>query len=216
MDNSGIWVVKIGGSLLGSPALAHWLDILVKASDGPIIIVPGGGLFADVVRDAQQLTNMSDATAHQLAVLAMDQFGRLLASMNAQLQTVTNQSEILALGRQPRTMVWLPSQMVLAEDNIAKSWQVTSDSLSAWLANLLAADQLILVKSKSLLCYEKSQSIAVQQLIDDGLLDSQFMHYIAQKQYQTWLLNKADYLAFEQGLALSHLAHTGLQVQAIS
>jgi aspartokinase-like uncharacterized kinase len=45
-----MWVVKLGGSLLGSPELPRWLDTLVKISDGKVLIVPGGGMFADAVR----------------------------------------------------------------------------------------------------------------------------------------------------------------------
>ena len=85
--DSFMWVVKIGGSLLGTPELERWLEIFVKYSDGHIVIVPGGGIFADAVREAQKLTKISDACAHKLAVLAMDQFGLLLANMNPLLAT---------------------------------------------------------------------------------------------------------------------------------
>jgi len=80
-----MWVVKLGGSLLGSPELPRWLDTLVQVSDGKVVIVPGGGIFADAVREAQKLAHVSDATAHHLALCAMDQFGLLLAGMNPSL-----------------------------------------------------------------------------------------------------------------------------------
>ena len=35
-----VWVVKVGGSLLGSPELERWLGLFAKFSDGNIIIVP--------------------------------------------------------------------------------------------------------------------------------------------------------------------------------
>ena len=89
-----MWIVKIGGSLLGSPELPRWLEVLVKFSKGHVIIVPGGGLFADAVREGQKLTNASDAVAHQLALLAMDQFALLLASMNDGLVTASSELEI--------------------------------------------------------------------------------------------------------------------------
>ena len=207
-----MWIVKIGGSLLGSPELSRWLEVLVKFSKGHVIIVPGGGLFADAVREAQKLTNASDAVAHQLALLAMDQFALLLASMNDGLVTASSELEIAECGWQHRAMVWLPSQMILADQSIPQNWQVTSDSLSAWLANKLAAEQLILVKSKSLISYQKENVCHPQLLADDDLIDSQLMHYIAGKKYQTWLLHKADYSVFDEGLNLMNLQQRGLLI----
>ena len=207
-----MWIVKIGGSLLGSPELSRWLEVLVKFSKGHVIIVPGGGLFADAVREAQKLTNASDAVAHQLALLAMDQFGLLLAGMNDGLVTASSELEIAERGWQHRAMVWLPSQMILVDQSIPQNWQVTSDSLSAWLANKLAAEQLILVKSKSLISYQKENVCHPQLLADDDLIDSQLMHYIAGKKYQTWLLHKADYSVFDEGLNLMNLQQRGLLI----
>ena len=174
-----MWIVKIGGSLLGSPELSRWLEVLVKFSKGHVIIVPGGGLFADAVRAAQNLTNASDGIAHQLALLAMDQFGLLLAGMNDGLVTASSELEIAERGWQHRAMVWLPSQMILVDQSIPQNWQVTSDSLSAWLANKLGAEQLILVKSKSLISYQKENVCHPQLLADDDLIDSQLMHYLS-------------------------------------
>ena len=207
-----MWIIKIGGSLLGSPELLRWLEVLVKFSKGHVIIVPGGGLFADAVREAQNLTNASDAIAHQLALLAMDQFGLLLAGMNDGLVTASSELEIAERGWQHRAMVWLPSQMILVDQSIPQNWQVTSDSLSAWLANKLGAEQLILVKSKSLISYQKENVCHPQLLADDDLIDSQLMHYIAGKKYQTWLLHKADYSVFDEGLNLMNLQQRGLLI----
>ena len=175
-----MWVVKLGGSLLGTPELAHWLALVAKFGDGKVIIVPGGGLFADAVRDAQKISNMDDALAHELALLAMDQFGILLARTNPELVTASSELEIAERGWQHRGVVWLPSKMVLADETVPKNWQVTSDSLSAWLANKLGAEQLLLVKSKSLLGYQAEKPNSAQSLIDDELIDGQFSVFISQ------------------------------------
>lgn len=213
-----MWIVKIGGSLLGSPELAKWLEILVKFSDGKIIIVPGGGLFANSVREAQQISNASDDVAHQLALLAMDQFGILLAGMNIGLVTASSELEIAERGWQHRGIVWLPSKMALADSSIPKNWQVTSDSLSAWLANKLDAEQLILVKSKPLVTYQTEAPSKLQSLVDDELIDSQFINFIHSKaslnSYQAWVLNKADYTIFEQGFSLQKLKEKGLLINS--
>jgi aspartokinase-like uncharacterized kinase len=200
MQNNPLWVIKLGGSLLGSAALPHWLSLLAKHGNGKVVIVPGGGVFADAVRQAQSLTGVSDGLAHELALLAMDQFGLLLAGMQPGLVTATSELEIAERGWQHQTVVWLPSQMVLADATVEQSWRVTSDSLSAWLANKLAADQLLLIKSVDLSSYQQSQAALAKALLDDGVLDACFIDGIAGQRYQTRLLNRNDYVLFEQGL----------------
>lgn len=208
-----MWVVKLGGSLLGSPELARWLDTLVKISDGKVLIVPGGGLFADAVRQAQSTSLINDAVAHHLALLAMDQFGLLLAGMNPGLVTASSELEIAERGWQHRGIVWLPSRMVLADQNIPKNWHVTSDSLSAWIANKIGSEHLVLVKSKELTAYSNTSPIGMETLIADGLIDNAFAEFGKVSNSQIWLLNKADYNVFTQGLNLVKLERQALAVR---
>lgn len=200
-----MWVVKLGGSLLGSPELPQWLKTLIKISDGKVVIVPGGGLFADAVRIAQQSSGIGDSVAHELALIAMDQFGRLLAGMNTGLVTASSELEIAERGWQHRAIVWLPSKMVLADESVPRNWQVTSDSLSAWLANKISAEQLILVKSKSLEVYSGLTSVSVKTLIKDALIDSAFVDFLAASQYEARLVNKSDFHLLSKGLDLQKL-----------
>jgi aspartokinase-like uncharacterized kinase len=212
VKGKAMWVVKIGGSLLGSPELARWLDLFVKFSDGKVIIVPGGGLFADAVRKAQAQSNINDAVAHKLAVLAMDQFGLLLAGMNPGLATASSELEIAERTWQHRGIVWLPSKMVLADDTIPQNWQVTSDSLSAWLANKIGAEQLVLVKSRQLPAYENTTSMPLQKLVEDELIDRQFIDFATGQNYKIWALNKINCNLFEHGLNLQKLEEKGLHI----
>ena len=107
----------------------------------------------------------------------MDQFGLLLAGLNTELVTASSELELAERGWQHRGIIWLPSKMVLADASIPKSWEVTSDSLSAWLANKLGAEQLILVKSQRLMPNQKTTPTVLQDLIDDELIDSQFVNF---------------------------------------
>jgi len=208
-----MWVIKIGGSLLGSAELPHWLALIAKYGNGKVIIVPGGGVFADAVREAQRNTGISDAAAHQLAILAMDQFGHLLAAMNLDLVTASSELEISEYSWQHKGIIWLPSKMALADTNIPQNWQLTSDSLSAWLANKLGAEQLILVKSKSLSAFKKSTM--VKTLINDELVDSEFSNFVG-KSYASWMLNKTDYGVFVGGFHEKKLTKKALLIKTLS
>jgi 5-(aminomethyl)-3-furanmethanol phosphate kinase len=191
-----VWVVKIGGSLLGSPELERWLGLFTKFSDGNIIIVPGGGVFADAVRDAQKVSKISDACAHKLAVLAMDQFGLLLASMNPDLAVARTEMEIDERIWQHRCIIWLPSQMVLADDSIPKSWDVTSDSIAAWLAEKVNAQQLVLVKSDK----PAGAELSLRMMSESGVVDQAFSDFVLNKTFGKWMLKKTDHEYFLEGV----------------
>jgi aspartokinase-like uncharacterized kinase len=198
-----MWVVKLGGSLINAPELSKWLETLVKMSDGKVLIVPGGSVFADAVRTAQQLTHVDDVTAHHLALLAMDQFGLLLAGMNRKLVTASSELEIAERSWQHKGIVWLPCHMVLADEQIAQNWQVTSDSLSAWIARKIGAEHLIIVKSSDLSVYPTV--VDTQTLVQAQILDQAFSEFTADISCGSWLLNKYQYTVFEKGLDIEHL-----------
>lgn len=138
-------VVKLGGSHAGSPHLRTWLDAIVRAA-GHVVLVPGGGPFADAVRAAQSRMGFDDRAAHRMALLAMEQYGLALAAVDVRLVAAADEEAIRdALGAR-RVPVWMPSRMALAATDIAESWDVTSDSLAAWLAVRLRAERLVLIK----------------------------------------------------------------------
>lgn len=197
-----MWVVKLGGSLLGTPELEAWLEIVSRYGDGKVVIAPGGGIFADAVRKAQLLTGISDKVAHHLAVQAMDQCGVLMAGLNRKLVTAASELEIAERGWQHRGIVWLPSKMVCADEDIPTSWDVTSDSLAAWLAHTLGAEHLILVKSLRPLPSRNT----FEALMQDDMIDTQFVNFSAERSFTTWVLGKEDHALFEDGISSQRLA----------
>lgn len=200
-----MWVVKLGGSLLGTPELKHWLQLFADKGDGKVVIVPGGGLFADAVRLAQQRSHIDDRLAHRLAVMAMDQYGLLLAGLNPGLATASSELEIAERGWQHRGIIWLPSAMVCADEQIPQDWGVSSDSLAAWLASKLNAAHLLLVKSE--LPVKSDSNMALQASVQDlqriGMLDTRFHEFIQHQSFGTWLLSKSDYRNF-----IGNISHT--------
>lgn len=205
-----MWVIKLGGSLLGSEELPYWLNLIAKHGNGKVVIVPGGSVFADAVSEAQKRSGVNDAVAHKLALLAMDQYGYLLEAMNPNLLTASSDLELTECGQQNKGFIWLPSQMVLADAGIPKNWQLTSDSLSAWLAKKLGAEQLVLVKSKTLKVYRASTTF--QTLVHDELVDSEFSNMASGCVFGSWLLHKTDYALFEQGFHVDRLKEKALLV----
>jgi aspartokinase-like uncharacterized kinase len=160
-------VVKLGGSTAGKAQMQRWIDALASATL-PLVVVPGGGPFADQVRLAQKELGISDDAAHAMAILAMDQFGIVLEERAARLQRARTEGEIrhvLAAGLVP---VWLPSTMTIGAPDIACSWDVTSDSLAAWLARQLGASSLLLIKQTD----EHRHCSTLTDLADAGIVDA--------------------------------------------
>ena len=91
-------VVKLGGGLLAHPA--HFDTALAAIRDAAderrLLVVPGGGPFADTVRRMDRQFKLSDDAAHWMAVLAMDQYAHLVASRLAGSVLVADPGETAA------------------------------------------------------------------------------------------------------------------------
>ena len=162
-----MWIAKLGGSLAGSERLRPWLAALAARSD--LVLVPGGGPFADAVRAAQPRMGFDDGTAHHLSLLAMEQYGRALCALHPGLAPVATAQEIrdcLALSPGP-TPVWMPVAMALADPRLPRVWDLTSDSLAAWLCGRLGGRGLVLVKAVAL----PPQEISLEALARVGIVD---------------------------------------------
>jgi 5-(aminomethyl)-3-furanmethanol phosphate kinase len=142
-------VVKIGGGLAreaGDSALRALCRAIGEAgARDPLLVVPGGAGFADVVRAHDRRFALRAATAHRMAILAMDQFGWLLCDLIPGGVPCTDLASARVAVARGGTPVLLPAAM-LAGDPLPASWEVTSDSIAAWLAGAVHAARLVLVK----------------------------------------------------------------------
>ncbi len=166
-----VWVVKIGGSLATEGRLLDWLRIL-SASKQTIVIVPGGGPFADQVRDLQKQWRFSDETAHHMAILAMRQYGLMLAGLTPTFECFQTAQAIKDHSHQGLfSIIWLPFLEELQQDQVAASWDVSADSLAAWLCAKLSADRLILIKAVD---STEHQDDSIQSLQHANIVDRAF------------------------------------------
>lgn len=143
-------VIKLGGALTAAPARLALAcrSVGELAARGPVAVVPGGGPFADLVRQVQQDLGASDDAAHWMAILAMDQYAEVLAEKIARAELVHAPDGVNAALSAGRVPVLAPSRWLRQADPLAHSWNVTSDSLAAWIAGELGAERLLLVKMR--------------------------------------------------------------------
>ena len=181
-----ITVIKLGGSLLSTSVLPLCLDVIRRFS-GRVLIVPGGGVFADQVRAAQAQWGFDDITAHRMAVLAMQQMALLLKSVQPEFELFHDVDAVNALSH---PAIWSPDIAKLDQAGIAASWDVTSDSLAAWLTNIVAAEALFLVKSCQIPA--EASFTDLQQL---GILDAGFSHFAHNLSANITVINKDHFLS---------------------
>ena len=141
-------VIKVGGSLAEKPCilttLCNKLDELSKRHS--LTVVPGGSKFADIVRNFDQKYKLSSDSAHKMAILGMDQFGLLLSQIIPNSCTTYSLSDAKQLSEGKTVPIILPTKLLFKEAPFEPSWDVTSDSIAAYVASQLNTVKLILVK----------------------------------------------------------------------
>lgn len=167
-------VVKVGGSLFDQTA--HLLEIFQEISR-PILIVPGGGKFADLVRRLA----VSDTAGHWMAIASMEQFGWYISSHGiSSTSTVTRPTEVTVL---------LPYCALRKIDPLPHSWDATSDTIAAWIAGNLEVDLLLLKSVDGIYQHRK----LIPRVKDPGLtcdeVDPLFIPFVFDHGIRTRVIN---------------------------
>src|SRR5712671_676376 len=171
MHSPGPTVIKLGGSFAFSADLRDWIAAIAGCA-GRAVIVPGGGPFADAVRAAQVQMGFDDRAAHRMGLLAMEQYGCAIKSLHEGLSLADSLDSIRRGLADNQVPVWLPTQMALGAADIPQSWDVTSDSLAAWLAGKIGAERLLLVKQvESAHGTMRAADLAARDIVDKAFAD---------------------------------------------
>lgn len=166
-------VVKLGGSLYHQvPAIIP----LLCRSGRPLLVVPGGGLFADAIRQGR----VTDDAAHWMAIAAMEQYAWFIASHGMRI------TDILAVPQ--ATTVFLPYVSMRRRDPLPHSWDVTSDSIAAWIAAELGIELLVL-KSIDGTSLEGILQKRVTIPIENDVVDPFFIPFVLKHKINTTIIN---------------------------
>jgi aspartokinase-like uncharacterized kinase len=195
-------VLKVGGSLGRGPQLRELGPALSRlATQYRLLIVPGGGAGADVVRDYYLRYGLGETAAHRMALLAMDQYGFLLGEVVPGGELVRDLWAARQAAAAGRAAILLPAALLLQADPVPHSWQVTSDSLGAWLARLAGARRYVMLKDVDGLyvadpeCEPDAQRYATLSLqglaAHPGGVDTYLVTLLAGDELETWAINGA-------------------------
>jgi len=220
--------LKIGGSLARSSQSDDYLalrelcqEISRLGADYPLLVVPGGGEFADQVRLAYRRFHLGETAAHHMALLAMDQYGYLLRELIPNSVLVTELLEASRLAEAGRIPILLPGELLRQADPLPHSWEVTSDTIAAWVAHGSGSSRLILLKDVDGLysswdSSKGSGSLIVSCTAADlephlGGVDESFARFLASVHLETWVINGAKPLRLNQLLTTGQTLGTHIR-----
>ena len=130
-------ILKVGGSLVQSGRIDQVVPIIAE-SQRAVVIVPGGGEFADKVRDLQAALHFGDGAAHRLAMLGMHQMADTLVTKHARFVIEDSLEGLFLAIADGRIPIWVPLPTLDGDDTIPATWDTTSDTIAARLARAWA------------------------------------------------------------------------------
>jgi len=187
---TAVW--KVGGSLFDLADFIPRLSRLLSESTGQrVLLVPGGGGTADIVRKWQQRTQIDDATAHWLAVDALDFNSQLLVAALPRGEVIQTPAQATGCWQRGRVPVLAASTWLLGCERdqfvLPHTWAVTSDSIAAWVAARWSFDELVLLKSVSL-----GSNVNVTDATERGLVDHYFREIVVKVPRIAWCNLRED------------------------
>jgi len=156
------------------------------------------------VRAAQKQFGFDDATAHHMALLAMEQYGRMLCSLQPGLTPAAGLAAIERTRRAGSVPVWMPARLALSRPEIAATWDITSDSLAAWLAGALGGRRLLLVKSVD----AADDSVPATALARRGIVDPAFPQFLLRSRSEAWCIEASRHAEMTAALRRGGAAGT--------
>jgi aspartokinase-like uncharacterized kinase len=200
---------KVGGSLFTLPDLARRItDSLKRWPDSRPLLVAGGGEAANIVRRWDARYHLGPERAHWLALWSMKLNEALLRDLLVTTRIVSNRRAADVAWESGELPIICAHDFLRAEpvensenlqnipaagcDDLPHTWDVTSDSIAAWIACRWPADRLVLLKSCSLPSEDNGRSSTAGNLVD-----ACFQRFASQLPEIVWVNLRAEQPSIE-------------------
>jgi aspartokinase-like uncharacterized kinase len=166
-------IVKVGGKILENrdnieSTLNQFKSLLSDEMLQKVIIIPGGGSLADFVRIIDDKLNIGDDLAHWMAIYAMNHNGVKLCNDFKEIICIDNYRKLQTLLKsesEKGIYAFLPYEFLSQEDQLPHDWEVTSDSITLYLAHRLELKECYLIKDvDGIMIHEKGQEKVIQEM----------------------------------------------------
>ena len=199
-------VVKIGGSLFPKYAV----ELADKLKNTSSLIILGGGEFANLIRKYDGVMNFSDEVNHWQAIDCMDIIAKLVNDKVSSTRLAYSIEDAQKISDEGLTPIFVVSEFLKKEDPFECTWDVTSDSIAAYIAHLLNAKLLIVtnvngiytqdpkevgstfiskIDAKNLLTFKES---SVDEMLPSLLLEFGTICYVVNGKYPERVLSIID------------------------
>ena len=129
------------------------------------LFVIGGGEFANLIRKYDNEIEFSEDVTHETAIDAMDILAKLLNDKLAFTDICYTIEEAIGISDLNKIPIMICSDILKENEPFAHSWDVTSDSIAAYIASLLNAKLLIATNVNGI--YTKDPSLSGAELIKE-------------------------------------------------
>ena len=146
-------VVKIGGSLFPN----HAIELANKLENTNSCIVLGGGEFANLIRKYNDEIGFSDEVNHWTAIDCMDIIAKLVNDKVDSAKLAYSIDEVCEISDDGFTPIFVVSKFLRDVDPFECSWDVTSDSIAAYVSHLLNANLLIVTNVNGIYTQEPKE-----------------------------------------------------------
>ncbi|MFX1497542.1 MAG: hypothetical protein ACFFBH_08450 [Promethearchaeota archaeon] len=142
-------IFKIGGKIFeNSKRLINSITQLTQLYENDIIqkiiLIPGGGKAASFVREMCLEFKFSNELAHWIAIYSMNFNG---IKINKKFPDFEISEEFEDIQKEDKIMeIFLPYRYLRNTDELPHSWDVTSDSITLYLAHKLNLEECFLIK----------------------------------------------------------------------
>jgi dihydroneopterin aldolase len=126
-----------------------------------------------------------------MALLAMDQYGCALASLGRRLILAASATAIRRVLLDGGVPVWSATRMVLGAKDIPWAWDVTSDSLAAWLAGRIGAKRVLLVKHVE----PSADLLRAEDIVERGIVAPAFPRFLGASGAEAFIAGTAEHAA---------------------
>ena len=120
-------------------------------------IILGGGDFANLIRKYDSEMNFSEEVNHWTAIDCMDIIAKLVNDKVDSAKLAYSIEDLNQIADEGFTPIFIVSEFLKREDPFECSWDVTSDSIAAYVAHLLNANLLIVTNVNGIYTQEPKE-----------------------------------------------------------